>query len=159
MTTTNHYALGLQHSTLSVAVPLPKNITEGEAREYWAGVNSGKAKPHQPYLQGFRNEMPTFPVSDDNIAAYDLGCSHRVYGGPLLPMPAEPAALAVQEGGTHYKDMAIQPIEFIHANNLDFFQGNIVKYASRHKLKNGAEDLRKVIHYAQLALQLQYPTK
>jgi hypothetical protein len=66
------------------------------------------------------------------------------------------SALDIQAGGHHYKDCAIQPIEFIHANGLDFFQGNIVKYATRHKAKNGAEDLRKVIHYAQLALELQY---
>lgn len=69
------------------------------------------------------------------------------------------SALDIQTGGSHYKDMAIQPIEFIHANGLDFFQGNIVKYATRHKVKNGAEDLRKVIHYAQLALELQYGVK
>src|SRR5574337_1743063 len=69
------------------------------------------------------------------------------------------SALDIQSGGHHYKDCAIQPIEFIHANGLDFFQGNIVKYATRHKAKNGAEDLRKVIHYAQLALELQYGVK
>lgn len=61
-----------------------------------------------------------------------------------------------QEGGSHYKDCKIQPIEFIHANSLDFFQGNIVKYAARHKTKNGVEDLKKVIHYAELAIALQY---
>ena len=65
-------------------------------------------------------------------------------------------ALDIQEGGGHYKKLKIQPIEYIHANALDFFQGNIIKYATRHHDKNGAEDLRKVIHYAQLALQLQY---
>ena len=69
------------------------------------------------------------------------------------------SALDIQAGGHHYKDCAIQPIEFIHANGLDFFQRNIVKYATRHKAKNGAEDLRKVIHYAQLALELQYGVK
>lgn len=69
------------------------------------------------------------------------------------------SALEIQAGGSHYKDCAIQPIEYIHANGLDFFQGNIVKYATRHKAKNGAEDLRKVIHYAQLALELQYGEK
>ena len=69
------------------------------------------------------------------------------------------SALDIQQGGSHYKDCAIQPIEFIHANGLDFFQGNMVKYATRHKAKNGAEDLKKVIHYAQLALELQYGIK
>jgi len=65
-------------------------------------------------------------------------------------------ALNKQEGGTHYKDMPIQPIEFITKNKLDWYQGNIVKYASRHHNKGGADDLRKVIHYAELALEAQY---
>ena len=51
------------------------------------------------------------------------------------------------------------PIEYITKNNLDFCEGNIVKYISRHKLKNGAEDIKKVIHYAQLILELQYGEK
>ncbi len=66
------------------------------------------------------------------------------------------SALDKQEGGTHYKDMPIQPIEFITKNKLDWYQGNIVKYASRHHNKGGADDLRKVIHYAELALEAQY---
>ena len=65
-------------------------------------------------------------------------------------------ATDTQEGGTHYKDMAIQPIQFIHANNLDFLQGNVVKYVTRHKSKNGAADIRKALHYCQLILELQY---
>ncbi|MBS0227692.1 MAG: DUF3310 domain-containing protein [Proteobacteria bacterium] len=69
------------------------------------------------------------------------------------------SALDTQVGGDHYKTMKIQPIEFIHANGLDFFQANIVKYITRHKHKNGAADLRKAIHYAQLALELQYGEK
>lgn len=57
-----------------------------------------------------------------------------------------------QVGGTHYKDMAIQPIEFILANNLPFCEGNIIKYTCRYKQKNGVEDLRKVIHYAEMLI-------
>lgn len=69
------------------------------------------------------------------------------------------SALNQQAGGSHYKNLAIQPVQYIMANNLDFLQGNIIKYTTRHKEKNGAEDLRKVIHYAQLALELQYGEK
>lgn len=65
-------------------------------------------------------------------------------------------ALDVQVGGNHYKDMAIQPIEFTHKNNLNFCQGNIIKYATRYKAKNGVEDLKKVKHYAELLAQLEY---
>lgn len=65
-------------------------------------------------------------------------------------------ALDVQEGGDHYSKHNIQPVEYIHANGLDFLAGNIIKYATRHKDKNGAEDIRKIIHYAELILQLEY---
>lgn len=64
--------------------------------------------------------------------------------------------LNTQVGGNHYKDCKIQPIEFIHANNLGFMEGCIVKYAARHKQKNGAEDIKKIIHYANLILKLEY---
>lgn len=61
-----------------------------------------------------------------------------------------------QVGGSHYKSMKIQPIEFILQNNLGFCEGNIIKYTCRYSAKNGAEDLKKVIHYAQLLLATKY---
>ena len=67
-----------------------------------------------------------------------------------------PNVLDVQVGGTHYKDCAIQPIEYIHANKLGFAEGNVVKYITRHRQKHGADDVRKVIHYCQLLLELEY---
>ena len=69
------------------------------------------------------------------------------------------SALDVQVGGDHYKDMAIQPVEFIHKNGMGFLEGNIVKYISRHREKGGAEDIRKVIHYCTLLLSLEYDEK
>ena len=45
-----------------------------------------------------------------------------------------------QVGGTHY-DKKCDPWDFIDANNLDFYEGNIVKYVARHRKKNGKEDL------------------
>lgn len=72
---------------------------------------------------------------------------------------AAPSALDTQEGGDHYKDMKIQPVEFITANDLDFLQGNVVKYIARHKAKNGAQDVRKALHYCQMILELQYGEK
>lgn len=65
-------------------------------------------------------------------------------------------ALKKQEGGSHYKEMTIQPIEFITANNIPFMEGNCIKYLCRHRNKKGAEDIRKVIHYCELMLQLYY---
>ena len=65
-------------------------------------------------------------------------------------------SLEVQVGGDHYKKMKIQPIEFINKNELNFCQGNIIKYATRYKFKNGREDLEKVKHYADLLLDFEY---
>jgi len=60
-----------------------------------------------------------------------------------------------QEGGSHY-ELNIQPIEYIHGNELGFIEGNIIKYATRHRAKNGAEDIKKIIHYCELLLELEY---
>lgn len=57
-------------------------------------------------------------------------------------------------GGSHYKDCKFQPIELIKLYRMNFFQGNIVKYVTRFRKKNGREDLRKAIHYAQLGMEL-----
>lgn len=43
----------------------------------------------------------------------------------------------------HYSKYKIEPIDFIQANELDFAQGNIIKYVLRYKDKNGLEDLQK----------------
>ena len=61
-----------------------------------------------------------------------------------------------QIGGSHYKDCPIQPIEYITANKLGFCEGNIVKYVTRHKSKNGRKDVEKALHYCELLLELEY---
>lgn len=66
------------------------------------------------------------------------------------------SALDKQVSGNHYKDKGIQPIVYIHANNLGFCEGNVIKYVTRHKDKNGAADIRKAIHYLELLLELEY---
>jgi len=59
----------------------------------------------------------------------------------------------VQVGGNHYKKKGIQPIEYIYANDLDFFQGNVVKYVTRFKDKNGLQDLEKAKHYLEMLIE------
>ncbi len=62
-----------------------------------------------------------------------------------------------QVGGDHYKKLQIQPVEYIYVNELDFLEGNIVKYITRHRTKGeGVKDIKKVIHYAQMILELRY---
>lgn len=74
-------------------------------------------------------------------------------------MSQEIDALEYQVSGSHYKDMPIQPAEFITANGLGFCAGNVIKYVCRYKHKNGIEDLRKARHYIDLLIQLEYPKR
>lgn len=84
----------------------------------------------------------------------------KVIHAPLLSSRRiEESALDVQVGGEHYRNCKIQPIEFIHANKLDFIQGCVVKYITRAQNKGGKEDVLKVVHYARLLLELEYGVK
>ena len=65
------------------------------------------------------------------------------------------SALKTQVGGGHYKNMAIQPIEFIHANGIPFAEGSIIKYVSRWRAKNGIADLEKARHFIDLLIELE----
>ena len=58
-----------------------------------------------------------------------------------------------QEGGSHYKSMAIQPGEFIRKNGLGWYEGNAIKYICRYKQKGGIQDIKKAIHYLELILE------
>ena len=55
----------------------------------------------------------------------------------------------------HY-DKPIQPIDYIMLNGLDFAEGSAIKYISRHKEKNGAEDIRKAIRFCEFILKYHY---
>lgn len=67
----------------------------------------------------------------------------------------KPSALESQVGGGHYKSKGIQPWEYITANSLGFFEGNVVKYVTRYKDKSGVEDLKKARHYLDYLIELE----
>lgn len=62
-----------------------------------------------------------------------------------------------QVGGNHYSAKAVQPWDYITSNNLGYLEGNVVKYVSRWKQKNGVEDLLKAKHYLEKLIELQQP--
>lgn len=66
-----------------------------------------------------------------------------------------PSPLNKQVGGSHYKDQAIQPVEYIHANKVGYFEGNVIKYVTRWRNKNGLADLEKAKHYIELLIELE----
>ena len=62
---------------------------------------------------------------------------------------------------SHYARWKIEPIEFIMRNGIEFWRGNIIKYASRAGFKNYEDmtaveseitDLKKVIRYAEMRI-------
>ena len=58
-----------------------------------------------------------------------------------------------QVGGNHYERMQIDPLLYIMANEIDWCEGNIIKYVSRYKHKNGIEDLKKAKHYLEILIK------
>lgn len=63
--------------------------------------------------------------------------------------------LDIQVAGSHYKELPIQPVEYIHANRIGYFEGNVIKYVSRWRSKNGIADLEKAKHYIDLLIELE----
>ncbi len=61
-----------------------------------------------------------------------------------------------QIGGSHYKDMVIQPSEFINKNKLQFAEGNAIKYICRHAHKGEVQDLEKAKHYIDMIIERDY---
>ena len=68
----------------------------------------------------------------------------------------EAGALGKQVGGGHYKDLTIQPIEYCQKNELNALESFVVKYVTRHRNKNGVEDINKAIHCLELLKEIEY---
>lgn len=75
------------------------------------------------------------------------------YNGGRFELVTEPSTFSTQVGGSHYKDMKIQPTEYILANGMGFAEGNVIKYVSRYKAKNGVQDLKKARHYLDMLIE------
>jgi hypothetical protein len=65
------------------------------------------------------------------------------------------SALKKQVGGNHYRNMAIQPYEFFHANNVPKIEGDAIQYLLRWREKGGLQDLEKAIHCVEILIDLE----
>jgi hypothetical protein len=72
----------------------------------------------------------------------------QVTGNVATPME-------IQIAGNHYKGKKIQPVEYIHANNLNFLEGCIVKRITRWRDKDGFQDLEKIKHEVDLLIEME----
>lgn len=86
-------------------------------------------------------------------------CDWCSENGRQIRVEAKPVrALDVQEGGAHYKDRAIQPVECISANKLNFLEGCGVKRITRWRDKPGQDrfaDLEKIKHEVDLLIEME----
>jgi len=64
-------------------------------------------------------------------------------------------AMTKQVGGNHYSKLAIQPVEYITQNKLGYLAGNVIKYVTRYKDKNGLQDLQKARHYVDMLIEIE----
>jgi len=80
---------------------------------------------------------------------YDRNCPK------CIPPRPESKALDTQVGGGHYKDMAIQPMEYSMKNGLDACQHTAIKYISRFRGKGGIEDLKKAKHVIDMLIEFE----
>jgi len=60
-----------------------------------------------------------------------------------------------QVKGNHYKNMTMQPWDFIIENKLPYCEGNIIKYICRYKSKGGIDDLEKAKHYLEKLIEIE----
>ena len=65
-------------------------------------------------------------------------------------------SLDVQVGGSHYKDMVIQPAEYCEYNNIPALEASVIKYVSRHMNKNGVQDLEKAKDLINMIIEMRY---
>ena len=120
-----------------------KNIKVGDVGVI-TDICGNKKIPYQVFDWYFQEDDLELVVSD-NVDNITENTSIKKYN-PLV----------VQQSGNHYKNGEIQPIEYSERNNLSTCQGNIVKYITRHKEKNGVDDLAKIVHYALLEALFVY---
>ena len=66
------------------------------------------------------------------------------------------SAYKKQIGGNHYSRFKVQPSKFINDNNLQFAEGNAIKYICRHAYKGGKQDLEKAKHYIYMIIERDY---
>lgn len=109
------------------------------------------------------NQSPCHPSCDflyvkrNTFSLREPGMSSECLEEDQLPTKSDRnTPFDIQVGGDHYKNCAIQPIDYILENGLGYLEGNVIKYVTRHDKKSGIEDLEKAKHYIDLIIEKKY---
>jgi len=99
--------------------------------------------------------LATNPLTPEQDAAMDKLITLSQTEGHWQVTGNVATPLEVQIAGSHYKGKRIQPVEYIHANNLNFLEGCIVKRITRWRDKDGFQDLEKIKHEIDLLIEME----
>lgn len=120
-------------------------------KEFW----DDRAVQVMPNTGGFLGEVPAVGLGNltDQLICEQLGITEKALKvARLMSLPV----FNYQHGGSHYKDMLIEPAVYVAANKLGAEEGNVIKYTSRHPFKNGEQDVDKAIHNLQMIKETRY---
>ena len=94
-------------------------------------INSTEIKEiAQNYINGHEKTVNTIEKIEEKITLKEL---QEIKKYNIIP--------------TYYHQGDYDVIQFCNDNDIDFVTGNIIKYITRYKYKNGIEDLRKAQEY------------
>ena len=130
------------------------NLTEQERKLLGRTCRSMNCKPCSDYRESSKPKDVYEQIKKATSPEKAQAEADRDFYG-IGPMDAV-NPLAKQVAGSHYMNMAIQPVEFCQKNKLKYCEANIVKYVCRHEFKNGIQDLKKAKHYLELLIEINY---
>ena len=100
-----------------------------------------KEQPSSWDISASFHQINDLPLKSDSLTTL---CEK---GTSLQPNP-----LDKQIAGDHYKKLKIQPVTYIQENNIGYMEGNVIKYVTRWRDKNGLADLEKAKHYLEMLI-------
>lgn len=86
-----------------------------------------------------------YEYSDCIVVANDIG-NRKKYSREIFELIPNKEINSDKINPSYYGKQ-LDVIDFCQKNNLDFMQGNVIKYVTRYKEKNGKEDLFKAMEY------------
>lgn len=132
---------------LNEVKPLCWDCTSFKTLVYWEPMVTPKESLKTLITRRINMTKPNVEPPTPELSREDYAKLHEA---------TEEYALDTQVGGSHYKSLKIQPMEYSMANNLDACQHTIIKYVTRYEAKGGKEDLLKARHAIDLLIGFKY---